>query len=200
MSQYHGSAPESERLDDVSRWRLAPGPLAAAAMQFVAAAICAAVAAASGSAAAGAAAVFLLTDAWAHWRAADRLVFETRAPTAWAATAAAVVAIAALAGGARAAIAPVAPAAVPMLVAASLALVAGIASALAVLPLRLRDASGVAGWQCGESWPMVPIAVGIVGIAASLSGSVWPDLIAAGALMLAYASGVAKMLRKRAAR
>jgi len=199
MSQYHGDAPESEPLGDVSPWRLAPGPLAAAAMQFVAAAACAAVAAASGSAAAGAGAVFLLTDAWAHWRAADRLVFETRASTAWAATTVAVVAITAAAGGVRAAVAPVAPASVPMLVAASLALVAGIGSALAVLPLRLRDASGVAGWHCGQSWPMVPIAVAIAGIAASLFGSAWPDLLAAVAVMLAYAAGVTKMLRKRAA-
>ena len=200
MSRYHNGAPESERVNDVSPWRLAPGSLAAAARQFLAAAACAAVAAGSGSAAAVAGAVFLLTDAWAHWRAADRLVFETRAPTAWAATAVAVVAITTVAGGVRAAVAPVAPAAVPMLVAASLALVAGIASALAVLPLRLRDASGVAGWHCGQSWRMVPIAVAIVAIAASLFGSSWPDLLAALALMLAYAAGVARMLRKRAAR
>ncbi len=200
MAQHQDDAPDSEGVAEVSRWRHAPGPLAAAAIQFVAAAACAVAAAGFGSAAAGAGAVFFLTDAWAHWRAADRVVLATRAPTAWAATATAVVAIAAVAGGVRAAVAPAAPAAVPVLVAASVTLVAGVAAALAVLPLRLRDASGVAGWDCGQSWPAVPIAVAIAGIAAALLGSAWPDLLAAVALVLAYGVSVARMLRGQAAR
>lgn len=64
----------------------------------------------------------------------------------------------------------------------------------------VHPAAAMLGWRCGESWPMVPIALAIAGLAAPLSGSAWPDLIAAAAVMLAYASGVARMLRKRTAR
>lgn len=200
MSLHRLDAHESEGLRGISPWRLAPGPLAAAVTQFAVAAACAAVALIGASAAAGAAALFPLTDAWAHWRAADRIVFETRWPTAGAAIAAAVIAIAAVIGGLRAVITLVAPPAVPMLLAASLGLVAGVATALMVLPLRLRDASDLPGWQCGRSWPMVPLTVALAGAAVLLFDSAWPDLIAAAALVLAYAASVARMLRKLARR
>jgi hypothetical protein len=195
----HGGEPRGYP-DRLAGWQLAPGPLTAAAMQSVAAALCGAIGWIFDSAAAAVAALFALTDAWAHWRAADRIVFATRAPTAWAAALAAALAAAAAGAVAHALRSAIVPAGLAMLFAGGAGLVVGIACALAVLPLRVRDASGLRGWQCGRASSTAYLALCGAGAAVWLADSPWPDRIAAAALALGYAASVLIAIRAAAQR
>ncbi len=183
---------DPNRLDG---WQLAPGPLTAAAMQSAAAALCAAIGWISDSAAAAVVALFALTDACAHWRAAERIAFATRAPTAWAALLAAALAATAVGAGAHALRSAIAPAGPAMLLAGGVGLVVGVACALAVLPLRVRDASGLRGWQCGGASATAYLALCAAGAAVWLADSAWPDRIVAAALALGYGASVLIAIR-----
>ena len=200
MFSYRGGARERESLDSPAGWQLAPGPLTAAAMQSAAAALCGAIGWIFDSAAAAVVALFALTDAWAHWRAADRIVFATRAPTVWAAGFAAVLAAAAAAASVHALRSAIAPAGLAMLLAGAVGLLVGIACALALLPLRVRHACGLRGWECGRASSTAYLALCGAGAAVWLADSAWPDRIVAGGLALGYAASVLIAIRAAARR